>query len=104
MPKTLYPCNYHEVVRALHPALDSENTKMQLDVSYSYNSSHFASGYSQPDDNPLNFVLMLAIAAQAQMDTIPAKLAAVMHSRFQHAANITATTASMKQAIIVLLW
>ncbi|KAH8742295.1 hypothetical protein F5883DRAFT_569778 [Diaporthe sp. PMI_573] len=97
---------YHEVVGALHPFVDSEHMKKQLDVWYSYDSSHFAGGHNQPDDDDLIIlVLMLAIAAQAQVDTIQAKLAVVMHSSVQHAANATTTsgTASMKQAIIGLL-
>ncbi|CAI7649114.1 unnamed protein product [Penicillium viridicatum] len=97
---------YHEVVGALHPFVESERMEKQLDVWYSYDSSHLTGGHNQPDDDDLiTLVLMLAIAAQAQVDTIQANLAVVMHSSFQHAANATATsgTASMKKATIVLL-
>ncbi|KAJ6119123.1 hypothetical protein N7523_003403 [Penicillium sp. IBT 18751x] len=97
---------YHEVVGVLHPFVDIQHIKTQLDFWYSYDSSLSVDRNDEVDDDDLIIlVLILAIAAQAQVDTVHAKMAFVMHSSFQHAANATVTSgrASMKQATIVLL-
>ncbi|GIJ87069.1 hypothetical protein Asppvi_005971 [Aspergillus pseudoviridinutans] len=97
---------YHEVVGVLHPFVDFEHMKTQLDLWYSYDSSRSVGRNDEVDDDDLIIlVLILAIAAHAQVDTVHAKMAFVMHSSFQHAANATVTsgTASIKQATIVLL-
>ncbi|KAL0933815.1 uncharacterized protein CTRU02_210614 [Colletotrichum truncatum] len=86
---------YQETVGVLHPFVDSGLIEKQLDAWYSYNPNQPAGGHDQPeDDDLLILVLVLAIAAQAQVDTVHAKMASVMHSSFQHAANATTTSAT----------
>ncbi|EKG09147.1 hypothetical protein MPH_13869 [Macrophomina phaseolina MS6] len=98
---------YQEVVGELHPFVDSESIKSQLEWWYSYDSSqHLSRNNRQPDDDDLIIlVLMLATAAQAQGDTLSAKMASVMHSSFQTAVNaaVTSCKTSIKQVTIVLL-
>ncbi|KAJ3543188.1 hypothetical protein NM208_g3707 [Fusarium decemcellulare] len=98
---------YHEVVGELHPFVDSDRIKSQLEWWYSYDEGESSNrNNQQPDDDDLIIlVLMLATAAQAQRDTLHAKMAPIMHSSFQHAvdAAVTSCTTSIKQVVIVLL-
>lgn len=98
---------YYEVVGALHPFIDPEHMEKQLRAWYSYGPSKSTGSGEEPknDEDLLILVLMLAIAAQAQGDTVHGRMASVMYSSFEHAANASATSAkaSVKQATIVLL-
>ena len=98
---------YHKVIGELHPFVDIDRIRSQLESCYSSDANQSLGGENnQPDDDDLIIlVLMLATVAQASKDTLLAKMASVLHSNFMHSANaaVTSPTTSIKQVAIALL-
>lgn len=98
---------YHKVIGELHPFVDIDRIRSQLESYYSSDVNQSLGGENnQADDNDLIIlVLMLAIVAQASKDTLLAKMASVLYSNFMHSANaaVTSPTTSIKQVTIALL-
>ncbi|UPK92150.1 hypothetical protein LCI18_003085 [Fusarium solani-melongenae] len=98
---------YHKIIGELHPFVDIDRMRSQLESCYSSDANQSLGGENnQPDDNDLIIlVLMLAIVAQASKDTLLAKMASVLHSNFMHSANaaVTSPTTGIKQVTIALL-
>ncbi|OGM47226.1 hypothetical protein ABOM_003985 [Aspergillus bombycis] len=98
---------YNDAVGELHSFVDIRNIRVQLDVWYTRDTESAIGRTTQRSDyyDLIIFNLMLAIAAQAGMESLRARSAGAVYSVFQRAANasITSTTTSIKQAVIVLL-
>ncbi|EWZ28855.1 uncharacterized protein FOBCDRAFT_296473 [Fusarium oxysporum Fo47] len=98
---------YHSVIGELHPFVDIDRIRSQLESCYSSDENQSLGGESnQPDDDDLIIlVLMLAVVAQVSKDTLLATMASVLHSNFMPSANaaITSSTTSIKQVTIALL-
>uniref|UniRef100_A0A0D2YDH3 Xylanolytic transcriptional activator regulatory domain-containing protein n=1 Tax=Fusarium oxysporum (strain Fo5176) TaxID=660025 RepID=A0A0D2YDH3_FUSOF len=98
---------YHRVIGELHPFVNIDRVRRQLESCYSSDTNQSLGGESnQPDDDDLIIlVLMLAVVAQVSKDTLLATMASVLHSNFMPSANaaITSSTTSIKQVTIALL-
>jgi hypothetical protein len=98
---------YHKVIGELHPFVDIDRIRSQLESCYSSDANQSLGGENnQPnDDDLIILVLMLATVAHASKDTLLAKMASVLHSNFMHSANaaVTSPTTSIKQVTIALL-
>ena len=98
---------YHRVIGELHPFVNINKVRSQLESCYSSDANQSLGGESnQPDDDDLIIlVLMLAVVAQVSKDTLLATMASVLHSNFMPSANaaITSPTTSIKQVTIALL-
>ncbi|KAL9561790.1 hypothetical protein ACKAV7_014052 [Fusarium commune] len=98
---------YHRVIGELHPFVDIDRIRSQLESCYSSDKNQSLDGESnQPDDDDLIIlVLMLATVAQTSKNTLLAKMASILHSNLMHSANaaVTSPTTSIKQVTIALL-
>ncbi|EWZ28351.1 hypothetical protein FOZG_17991 [Fusarium oxysporum Fo47] len=92
---------YHRIIGELHPFVNIDRVRRQLESCYSSDMNQSLGGESnQPDDDDLIIlVLMLAAVAQVSKDTLLAKMAPVLQSNFMPPANtaITSSTTNMKQ-------